>query len=424
MLALLSSAVLLAALDGPFADLDFESALARAKAEQRLLLVDFRADWCGPCRKMEKETWTDAGVLAWLETNALAIQVDVDRQPELAQRFGIEGIPAVVALKEGEEFDRSIGFKDPAGFLAWLGNVAAGKRSIDVLLERAKALADSTDVDARYELATDLLAAGKHEEALVHYLWLWPATREVPGMAGVRLSFMLSDMAGLAEKHAPARQAFLGILENLQKRVDEPGLPDFQDWQEWTSLCENFGGGARVLAWYEARRDAAGRLWPDLQGEFPVSHFVSDVFGALMDAGRAREAVALYGDARARVDQLVAGFEERRAAEESLGLEDEIRESVARSTRQGLIRDLSRLHAGLLAAGRREEAEHAARRLLETLDSPESRIALVRASVDLGIGSEESFGRWLDEAEQAGGKVRALRKRLAKLAQEPADAER
>src|SRR5262245_7791520 len=185
MLAFLCSAVLLAGLDGPFAELDFESALARAKEEHRLLLVDFRADWCGPCRKMETQTWTDGGGLAWLETNALAIQVDIDRQPELAQRFGITAIPAVVALKAGEEFDRSIGFRDPSGFLTWLGNVAAGKRSSDVLLERAKVLADSTDVDARYELAHDLLTAKKYEEALAHYLWLWPATREVPAMAGV-----------------------------------------------------------------------------------------------------------------------------------------------------------------------------------------------------------------------------------------------
>src|SRR5687768_11808988 len=120
MLATLCAfALFLPSTEEPFADLGYEAALERAKAEKKLLLLDFTASWCAPCKKMEKDTWAAEDVRKWLAENALAIQIDVDEQKELAERFKIEAMPTVIALRDGAEFDRVVGYKNAAQFLAW-----------------------------------------------------------------------------------------------------------------------------------------------------------------------------------------------------------------------------------------------------------------------------------------------------------------
>src|SRR5688572_8578225 len=244
----------------PFADLAYQPALAKAQAEKKLLLVDFTASWCGPCKKMEKDTWAASEVRAWIGENAIAIQIDVDEERVLAQRFRIEAMPTVVAVRDGQEFDRAVGYRNASQFLAWSRDVRAGKRASDALVARSKELRESTDVDARYKAARELAQIGQNDEALAHYLWLWPATRSESGYGGARLSVMRSDIARLAQKHEPARKAFEEIFAGLQAKVDAAEVPSFADWQEWTAFCRYFGGNGRIVAWYEKHRDEEGQL--------------------------------------------------------------------------------------------------------------------------------------------------------------------
>lgn len=70
------------------------------------LLVDFYADWCGPCKMM-------APVFADLARRqhgyALVAKVDTDRNPTLAMRYGIRSIPTVIAFRDGREVARQVG---------------------------------------------------------------------------------------------------------------------------------------------------------------------------------------------------------------------------------------------------------------------------------------------------------------------------
>lgn len=80
------------ALPSGFALLD--EALAQARAEHKLLVLDFTAEWCAPCQQMEKTTFVDARVKALLQRCVL-VKIDTDAQPELAQKLGVVGLPDI-----------------------------------------------------------------------------------------------------------------------------------------------------------------------------------------------------------------------------------------------------------------------------------------------------------------------------------------
>ena len=69
------------------------------------VLVDFWATWCGPC-KMLAPTIEE---IAKENSDIKVCKVDIDENPELAQRFQIMSIPTLVAIKDGKEVNRSVG---------------------------------------------------------------------------------------------------------------------------------------------------------------------------------------------------------------------------------------------------------------------------------------------------------------------------
>jgi len=406
-----------AAADGPFTDLGYDAAVAQANETGKLLLIDFTATWCPPCKKMEHQTWPAAEVKDWIAAHAVAIQVDVDKERELAQRFGIEAIPTVVFLKDGKEVDRSSGFEDPAGLVAWGHSLLAGKSRTATMTESGQALLESDDVGARYKSARDLLQRGEHDLALQHFLWLWSHAQDT-SYSAVRTSFMLADMKLLADRHEPARKAFHDILEDLQRRIDSAVLPTFEDWQDWSGMCSYFKENQRVIGWYEGHRDEAGALLAGESAIFPQRLFIGEVFDVLLEADRPVDAARLYPDVAARTRTIVAEYHQMmdmlpRMQESS---RENLKDHYVRSCRE----DLARLHAALLSDARNEEAAAVANELLTTLDDGESRRALVEATLRLTPCRPTQLAAWLDEAERLGTGVADLRAELPAPAPAPA----
>jgi thiol:disulfide interchange protein DsbD len=88
-----------------------QKALDSAGREGKLVLVDFYADWCLPCKRMLKETYQDPQVVSELE-HFVFLKVDTDDHPAVARHFGVAGIPDVRVLKaDGTEVARFVGFK-------------------------------------------------------------------------------------------------------------------------------------------------------------------------------------------------------------------------------------------------------------------------------------------------------------------------
>src|SRR5580693_5216657 len=81
------SGVASAAFGAPFSDLTFEAARKEASRSERIVLVDFYTTWCGPCKMLDKNTWTDAKVIQLLEQKTVALRLDAEKETDLAKRY-------------------------------------------------------------------------------------------------------------------------------------------------------------------------------------------------------------------------------------------------------------------------------------------------------------------------------------------------
>ncbi len=101
-----------------FVEGDYAAAQELAKATSKLVMIDFAAEWCGPCKMLDRTTWKDEGVISALSEKAVAVKVDVDENRALAAQFGIRSIPTIIFVDaDGKEVTRMIGYRDAEGFL-------------------------------------------------------------------------------------------------------------------------------------------------------------------------------------------------------------------------------------------------------------------------------------------------------------------
>ena len=79
---------------------DLDSALGEARRTQKRVLVDFSADWCPPCIVMKHDVWPDSAVEQAVEQSFVPVLIDVDKNGVVPERYGVEGIPAVLILDD------------------------------------------------------------------------------------------------------------------------------------------------------------------------------------------------------------------------------------------------------------------------------------------------------------------------------------
>lgn len=97
-------------------DADFDRTIRGASVPA---LVDFYADWCGPCRIMAP-TLDDLAQRRMGEL--LVLKLDTDANQATTQRFGIRGLPTVIAFRDGKETGRHVGVADPKALEALLAS--------------------------------------------------------------------------------------------------------------------------------------------------------------------------------------------------------------------------------------------------------------------------------------------------------------
>ncbi|MFN7558120.1 MAG: thioredoxin family protein [bacterium] len=381
LLVLCSAAGRAAAKPPVFTDKVYSEAMAQAKAQSRFAIIKATAEWCPPCKQMDRTTWLDEGLIKWINDKGVAVYLDVDKEPGLAKELRVEAMPTIIVFKEGKEFDRVVGYQSAEQMMAWLGAIERGETRAGELQRRAGKRADKdgrVDVDARMDLARELAGSDKEEDlkaATEEYLWLWENMLEhEESMRGVRVSFMAGYMQHLAKKHAPALAAFTALRDETATRLKTS--PEWEDLSDWivlnTRVLEKNG---EVLAWFD-------RIRGDADSYETVRRFADDILPLLVEAGRWKDAGEMLKQPQFYVaDRLRMYARSKMFA----GHEPESREYVERFS----MTPLAQLHASLLAAGREEEAWKVVADVLSANDTPLTRTVFAEVALEAKVVSSK-----------------------------------
>ena len=117
-----------------FLPLSLDKALSLASRQNRIVFIDFCTTWCGACRKLDEDTWSDGKVIEQLKKKTVPLKIDADKEQIIRDKFKIRAYPTLLFLNsDGSILARIVGYQIPSQFIETLQGAIAvkGTRTVD-----------------------------------------------------------------------------------------------------------------------------------------------------------------------------------------------------------------------------------------------------------------------------------------------------
>ena len=218
---------------------DFAAALAKAKKEKKYVFIDFYATWCGPCKMMDRQVYTDSA-MAKAAAKYVNRKVDAEKGEgiNLAKRYGIAAYPTMVIVDAaGKEVNREQGFRPATHMVRFLDDTREGRGTIEGIEKQLAAGKDT--YENRVALGEKYAQRGDHDQARAQFDKAIVLDPSDPGQRSSSLLLAIAGSERTSGAHAAAVQdyeRFVTLYPNSPRSIEarsglavslaESGRPD------------------------------------------------------------------------------------------------------------------------------------------------------------------------------------------------------